>query len=295
MNLKKAGTVEVAEEPDKEIDKDPPPEDENANQQQEDPYVGMSESQKEKFIALEESNTSLQHRIDSDNGRVGAFQRKVNSLEEEIQSIKLVSEKPQPTSDDIKDAMATDEGWEKFSEDYPEVATAIDGRLSTHRQEIDKSMGEQADEINSTLAPVVEKQEQEDLSDAYSEVAEQFPEWQNTVNDGKWHEWLSTQPAAVQSITSTGTVEETISLFGLYDNFRVASGMEPLRNTDHSESESVVDNAASDLERKREQQLEDGATISSRSARIDPNAESGSEFEEAFNVFAKRQDAKRLA
>lgn len=263
--------------------------------EEKDPYAGMDEATKERFVSMEESNKSLQHRIDSDNGRVGALQRKINGLEGDIQTIRSTSTKDQPSTEQITEAMATDENWDKFAEDYPEVAAAIDGRLGKHQEAIDVSLGAQNEQINNTLAPVVQKQVDDDMKEANDAVAEEFPTWQDAVVTQDFNDWISTQSPGVQGLADSDDVQDASSLIGLYDSHLVANGKQSLRKTDHSESDVVVEDQATELEQKRQRQLDDGATIPSKAARIDPTAESEGEFEDAFDAFAKRKDAQRQA
>jgi len=47
---------------------------------EEDPYAGMSDETKAKFVAMEEQNKDLNHRLSSDAGRVSGLQRKINGM-----------------------------------------------------------------------------------------------------------------------------------------------------------------------------------------------------------------------
>ena len=89
-----------------------------------DLYAGMSDEVKERVIAIEDKNKDLNHRLNSDAGRVSALQIKINGLEKDIQDVRAGSTTgSQPNTNQIAEAMqVTDEEWEKFSEDYPEVA-----------------------------------------------------------------------------------------------------------------------------------------------------------------------------
>jgi len=250
-----------------------------------DPYEGMDEVTKARFQNIEKTNEDLQHRIDSDNGRVGAFQKKVNNLEHQIAGM---THKPdQPSMEAITEAMGTDEGWTKFSEDYPEVSAAIDGRLDN----FGKSVGEN---INSRLAPVINKQNENAQEASYGEVAETFPTWQDAVNTPEFSDWMATQSPGIQALAGSDDTSDASSLIGMFDDYRVTQGDESLRIDPSPDNDgNSVDNTATDLAAKRARQLEDGVAIESKTARIDPNAESGTEFENAFNAFASRKEANR--
>lgn len=268
----------------------------DASKEKVDPYAGMDEATKERFVAMEESNKSLLHYKESNDGRVGALQRKINGLEGDIKVIHNTSTKEQPTKSEITEAMAgSNEKWDKFKDDYPEVATAIEGKFDQQNTEIDIKLGKQTNEIKTTLAPVVKKQEDDDMQHAYDAVAEEFPTWQNATATQEFNDWLATQSPGIQDLAESDDVQDASSLIGLYDSHLVANDKPSLRKTDHVETDTVVEDKATSLEQKRAQQLEDGATIPSKSAGISPDSESEGEFVDAFAVFAKRQDAKRLA
>lgn len=252
---------------------------------EEDPYAGWPVEAVEKLKQQEQEMANLNHRISSDAGRVSAFQKKVNHLEGEISAIREQSSKPQPTDGDIIDAMGDEGSWDQFKEDYPEVAAAVDGRFS-------ELIGAQKKEVEAAIAPVLDKQAEEETEKAYGAVAEQFPTWQDAVKEQHFSEWMESQPAVVQALAESDDVYDASSLIGLYDNYRVANDLPTLKaTTDHGDT--VVDKETTSLAEKRALQLEAGETIPSQGARVDPNAESGNDFENAFNAFAARKESKR--
>lgn len=230
-------------------------------------------------------NNQLNHRINSDNGRVSAFQRKINNLEHEIATIQK-GPGEQPSNEEITDAMATDEGWNQFKEDYPEVAEAIDARL-------DNALGE----VNTKIAPVVEKAQQDRATEAeaaqeeaYGEVAKEFPTWQTAVQEDVFQNWMATQPPGVQALAASDDPRDASTLIGKYDDHRVASNLPSLK-ADHVPDDTVVDNTdeVDEVAQRRERQLEDGTTLPSQKTRIDVNAEPTDGFEAAFNAFAAKK------
>lgn len=256
---------------------------------EEDPFEGWPQAAIDKYKEQVTHNEGLQHRIDSDTGRVGAFQRKINGLEATIAEIQK-GPGEQPTNEQITAAMGTDEGWDQFKEDYPEVAEAIDARL-------DNKLGE----VNTKIAPVVQKAEQDAATEAeaaqneaYGEVAKTYPSWQTAVQEDNFQNWMATQPPGTQALAASDDPRDASLLIGQYDEHRVATGL-PTLKADHVPDDTVVDDKSDEVAKRRAQQLEDGVTIESKKARIDPSAESGGEFEQAFDVFAKRQADKQTA
>ena len=255
--------------------------------QEEDPYAGLTEAAKARLIALEETNKSLQHRVNSDAGRVSAFQRKVNELTTQIETISKKTGGEQPTQKEVVAAMADGNKWEKFKEEYPEVAEALDSRFN----EISSKQNKQ---IETVLAPVIVERQQKDAEKAFGAVADVFPSWQNAVNEQPFKDWMASQPAAVQTLADSREVADATSLIGLYDNHRIVNGMPSLKKSDPVSSKEGVDTSSKDsVAERRERQKQAGITVPSKSARVDPNADGGSDFEAAFNAYAKRRESQR--
>ena len=255
----------------------------------EDPYAGMTEEVKARFIALEETTAAQQHTIDSDAGRVSAFQRKINQLERNQQQ----APRPQPSTSQIADAMkGSDAQWDQFKEDYPEVAQALDNRFA--------ALGVAAqDSIDSTLAPVRDHQahiERVDASNAHKAridaVSEVYPTWTAEVKKPEFNSWLSDQPPGVRALSESDDTADASTLIGLYDGHLVASGKPSLKPDPEPGVNEVVP-AANPQANRRAAQLEAGSTVPSKPARVDATAEADGDFEAAFKVFAKRAEARQ--
>lgn len=268
---------------------------------EEDIYAGMSDETKAKFIAMEEQNKDLNHRLSSDAGRVSGLQRKINGMEKEIQGIRAGDTSgDQPDKKQIAEAMGgTDEEWEAFSEDYPEVAKAIDSRL-------DKAGQATQETIDSTLTPIKEQQArdaQKEVADATQasadQVSETYPAWTEAVQKPEFASWLDNQPPGVQSLTDSDDPQDASALIGLYDSHLVASGLPTLKadpvdnGVDTKDKLTQKEIEANSIAARRKQQLEDGTTIPSKKSRIDPSSEPTDDFEAAFNYHAKRRENQR--
>jgi len=282
-----------AEDKDPDPDPDPTPDPDPVA----DPYEGMSEAVKARVIKLEESNTKLNHRLDSDSGRVSAFQRQVNDLQRENSNLKAAPAAAKPTPNQIADAMkGSSEGWDQFQEDYPDVAKAIDSRLEMAGKATQES-------VDQTLAPVVQRQAQIETTVANTntqtkvdEVAKIYPDWSAAVQTQDFVDWLQVQPPGIAALSESDDTNDASALIGMYDNHLVANGKPTLKATPEpaSNQEAKTDGSeATALAAKRAQQLEDGATIDSKNAQIDAGTEPRGDFETAFDAYAKRKDAQR--
>lgn len=297
---KEAATVAAAK---KALDKDPdildPDKKKPVADPVVDPYEGMDEATKAKFVVLEESNTKLTHRLDSDSGRVSAFQKQVTGLKRENTDLKAAGPAAKPTPNQIADAMkGTDENWDQFKEDYPDVARAIDSRLEIAGKATQES-------VEQTLAPVIDKQAQINTNAANTAtqtkvdaVAKIYPEWSAAVQTPDFVDWLADQPPGIAALSESDDTNDASALIGMYDAHLVENGKPSLKaptpEPASKKEDEVTDGAdATALAKKRTQQLEDGTTIDSKNAKIDAGSEPLGDFETAFAFHAKRKDAKR--
>lgn len=293
-DLDKPASTPAEEKPENVVDQDADAKDAPGAGKEEpagdaDPYEGMSEDVKKRYQNMEKNNGDLKHRIDSDDGRVGAFQRKINNLEHQIADIQ---KKPgQPSTEEITAAMANEESWKTLEEDYPEIAGAINKRFEAQQQQVD-----------SKLAPVIEKQEHDAAATAetaqqenYDVVAKDYPTWQTAVQQQDFQDWMESQSPGVKALAGSDDARDASLLISKYDEHRVANNLPTLKANPDPDNGGVDKKAKDEVTKRRERQLEDGTTIESKNAKIDPNAESGSDFENAFNAFAKSKEAKNRA
>jgi hypothetical protein len=255
-----------------------------------DPYEGMTEEVKAKFLALEGSKDSLQHTIDSDAGRVRAFQLKVNDLETEIKTIRTGATAG-PSMSQISDAMkGTDEEWDKFGESYPDVAGAIDRRLEKVGVATETAIAETLKPINEKANVDAHNQRATENKTRVAEVAETFPTWTEAVKTTEFESWLAGQPHGVAQLAESDDTRDASTLIGLYDTHLVADGKPTLRVDPPT---GVNEVQLTELEKKRAKQLEDGASPASKKAGINTDGPDTTEFENAFAVFAKKKERQR--
>lgn len=267
---------------------------------EEDIYAGMTPEAKELFVAMEKERDDLQHRLRSDAGRVSAFQIKINELTRQIQEIRPGDTTgAKPTEEQIRDAMmGEDEEWNKFAQDFPQVAKAIERKFDA----LPKAMGAAVD---STLGPVKETIQRINESDHSTEeqkkvdaVAEVFPNWTTELAKPEFKLWLDERPPGVQGLSASEDPRDAIELIGLYDRHLVAKGEPSLRKPtddggDKDPIEPGVDDTTqlSEIERRRERQQSAGVSVPSKPSGVDTSAGAGDPFEQAFEYFAKKREA----
>lgn len=254
-----------------------------------DPYEGMDEAIKARFVALEADNAKLAHTNSSNAGRIRAYQKKAESPKPVV---------AQPSKTQIADAMkGSSEEWDQFKEDYPAVAQAIDNRFD--------QVGVASQEaINNTLAPVnevaarIEKNEEETAAkEKVNTVAKSYPGWTEAVRKPEFNVWLNEQPPGIIALSESDDTDDASTLIGMYDNHLVSVGqpsMKPDPKPGVNEEAVPAGAELTDLEKRRGRQLESGnRSVSSKPAGIAADTESMDGFEKSFNVFASKKEQQR--
>lgn len=266
-----------------------------------DPYAGLPDDVKARLQAQDAEIEKLSHRIKSDEGRVAAYQRQVDQLQQQIQQginqgrsesdAAGTSQGETPTAGEVAEAMQTEEGWSEFTEEYPEIAAAIDQRLES-------KLGQFKGEVTETIKPVLTRAQEEEVNKGYEYLDSNYEGWRDRVASPIFQEWIETQPDVVQQLADSDDPREASSLIEFYDNYLTATGrmsefQKPAGQNDPPNGGKDDDEAAA-LRRRRDQQLEDGDAIGSRGAGVGTGGSPvGDEFESAFNVYAAKKERER--
>lgn len=256
----------------------------------------LPESAQARFKQLMDEKADLQHKFNSNTGRVTAFQKKVQTLQDEINEIRSgPTSGGQPSQQQIVDAMkGTPEDWNQFTQDYPEIATVIDNRFELMAQATQTA-------VDSTLAPVrayqqatAQREADTALAESEQAVAEVFPTWTEEVKTPDFKAWLESQSPGVASLADSDDTEDAKTLIGLYDAHLVTSGKSSIKK--QSPTEPGADNEKpGEQNNRRQQQLQAGANVRTKNVGIDTTDAPLDEYEAAFNHFASQKDKSRVA
>lgn len=188
-----------------EQDDDPQETDEAApeaeeDQDPEDTGPTLEELKAEREALLRERD-DWRHRYQSDQGRFLAAQRKLAELH--------TSQKQAPPSDaqQREQAAAGIEAMKagKFSEfanEFPEMADAITDYFNSQKQELLNTFSQQLEPIKQRHMTQIEQDERTAFNEAVSALSSRHPDWEqyNTGTNADFSEWLSAQPAEMQSL-----------------------------------------------------------------------------------------------
>jgi len=260
-------------------------------------YSGLNDEAKQYWQNIEDENKRLNHRINSDNGRVRAYQQKNGELKEQLDTI---GREGMPTKIDIANAMkGGSESWNKFHDDYPEIAEIFDSRAEQTGQAMQQALDDALKPVNEQFQRISQKEIETEDKQSSNTVSDMYPDWQGAINTKEYAEWINQQPPGIQSLGESAEPDDAIALIGLFDMNQVANGFDSIKK---ATPDNGVDNPAEitqqsteaeKLKEKRKRQLADGSTVKSKAAKIDPTSDDTNSFDHAFDFFANKKERQR--
>ena len=239
-------------------------------------WANANSDQRSAYDNLVSENARLSHKLNSDEGRVGALQRKIN----ELQTIPSGGE--QPTAKDIVKAMQSPEDMAIFKAEYPDMDDAIESRIAMADIQTQKIVQKK---IDDALAPFKADKEINDkesalkYADSQDAAVESVHEgWKDIVASSEFSTWLDGQPAATKELIHSEAAEDAAALIGYFKS------SQPQDN--YSEANFNGGTTVTDIQRKRQKQLNDSAGIRSRSTRSSMEHTAPDDFDSAFDMYA---------
>lgn len=199
------------------------------------------------------------HRYNSDIGRINAYQKKIQDLEQQVQR-----QAQPPAQSNPEGSGMTDDEWESIKEDFPEIAQAIDAKLSG----LSNKYEQQIAHLQSQMAPIQQQAHEQFRSSQYQVLEQQHPDWQDIAKSTDFRQWLQYQPPVVQQLVESDSAADAAYLIGSYKT-----------TTGQSANTDVI-------RQKRASQLQSARTVPNRGGR--KTAEVPEDYEDAFNYFAER-------
>ena len=214
----------------------------------------------EEIERLRQENQKWQHRYNSDIGRVNAYQKKIQELEQQVKSRPAKSDNPEPSG-------YSDKEWAALKEDFPEIAAAIEAR-SHYQEEQIQALRRQ---VEDSVGPIQQQAHQAFIQSQYQILESHHPDWKDVVQQNGFTNWLSMQPPSVQDLLSSDRAADAAYLLNTY---KLASGVQQ-RQTD-------------EISQKRQRQLRQSQTIPSRGVRK-TNAVPEDDYDAAFDYYASKK------
>jgi len=230
-----------------------------------------------RLAAIEAENQKLKHSEASQRGRLGAYQRQINQLQAQLQQTQAPAGQSN-VSDDQKRQEAAEaagsEDWESLKQDFPEVAKALEARLSAEAQRLEADRQRQAqleqrlEQLQTAVEPIQEQAQSQYLKTQVSALEARHPDWQEVVAAPAFTEWLNQQPESLRRLTESNDAAEAAALMDLY------------------KSQAGGEAAASNPDRRQER-LASAQSVPRRGGA--PKAGAPEDFEAAFNHYAKKR------
>ena len=160
-----------------------------------DPFAGVDPAIKKMFDDLSSKvtniSTSIEPRLKQTESRIGAITNKFNAVEKAAE----VAEKA-PTKEQVAEAAKSDEAWEELENDFPEWATAFDGRMNKRLAELksELSPGVDREALNAEVAKIkAEMKGENELEIQKAIISFAHPDWQAMKDSKEFIEWLPKQ------------------------------------------------------------------------------------------------------
>ncbi len=272
-----------------------------------DPWEGAPEAARkaheDQIAGYRRALDAQVHKYNSDLGRQSAYQRQIKELQEKLEEARSKpastdSAGDTPSGDDIKKAMSTDESWKAFSDQYPEIAQAIDARL--------KPTEARMNEAEAKTERAVEATDKLSREDNMKEVLAAHADFFQVVRHPVFGQWLDQQSTATQEKADSEDPSDAISLVDQFKGWvgrqtRTPAGQpageqapsgEGAQDTQPSGQDKASE--ADQLKARREKRLEQAASPTPSTA-SSTDAVPSDDFDAAFDAFARRKTAQQRA
>lgn len=165
-------------------------------EQEEGPTLDQLRAERD---ALQRERDDWRHRYQSDQGRFLAAQRKLADLHNNRQETTEAQQRQQAAAG--IEAMKAGKFGE-FATEFPEMAEAITDYFNSQKQELLNTFNQQLEPIKQRHITQIEQDERTAFNEAVSALSSRHPDWEqyNTGTNADFSEWLSAQPAEMQSL-----------------------------------------------------------------------------------------------
>ncbi len=154
--------------------------------EQPDIWADATPEQRAAFEAAQHENSSNRERVQAQN-------RKISDLLSQPGAAQPAAPVSKPATTEEGDPVANEE-WEKFEEEYPEVAGPISKRYGNELAELKAENAKLRGEVSGINH--IQRQEAIDTEEAV--LLDRHPDWKAETSTPEFSEWLPNQPRYVQ-------------------------------------------------------------------------------------------------
>lgn len=193
-----------------------------------DVWTSVPETARRAYQEALEERERLRHSVHSNAGRVSALQRKINELESQLAggyvpaTSQAAPSADMPTAQQVREAMQTPEQWASFSEEYPEVAKAVDARIQVQFNQIQSQIHRDLNPLREDAQRRAQAEAEQFKRSQYGALEQAHPQWRQTINTPEFQSWFQTQPASIQSLVESDYADDAIALLNFYSSAKGA-------------------------------------------------------------------------
>lgn len=250
-------------------------------------------------VAAEKKNAEDAEKLTRMSGQVNAYQKRHDALLKQVREgapqtdgKTAVTAAAESTAAAAKaaSAQATSFQWDKFAEQFPEIASAIETRFQDVKSKVEA--------VKAEIDPLAEDREERIRETGAAAIEAAHPQWTDTARSPEFKEWFSKQPVSLQGLASSENPEDTIMVL---DFFKASTGKTTQAAATNAQTQTseaataAADQKAADLAAKRQKQLDDAVGVPSGRPRSEASASAPEDFAAAFNFFAAKRDRERRA
>lgn len=239
----------VSAEPDEQDVEDEEPEAQEPEPEQEEEAKGPTiEELIAEREALQRERDDWRHRYQSDQGRFLAAQRKLADLHNQQRQQESAQEPEGQRQQAAAGVQAMKDGrFAQFAEEFPEMAEAITEYFNSQKTELLSTFNQHIEPVKQWQQVQIEQEEQAAFNRAVNELATRHPDWEqyNRASNAEFDQWLSAQPAEIQSIYGR---PDPYAASRLIDFYKSEKGM--------AQSAPGASSRAEKLQAQRQQKLE---------------------------------------
>lgn len=169
---------------------------EKEGEQPTDPYAWINdipESVRDKVISEINEKFQFKHQADSNKGRLKAFQQKLLEAQQQLavhgRPASPAKEQPAPAD---RRPPSTPEGWNELIKSDPELAKAIEARVSSEIESAVQSVKAEFQELKKTaIAPLYDLQTQQYVEQQRQELERMVPNVHQVIASPEYQDWLN--------------------------------------------------------------------------------------------------------
>jgi len=214
-----------------------------------------------------------EHKHRSDAGRVSALQKQVNDLKQQsLQDQGFSSER-------IKEAMSSEEGWSDFKEEFPGVGEVLENQFEQIAQKMEERLKPIQDHVTQQAEDAYTKHQESALSLPKEQGGFGHSDWQDLAASQEFVDWAQQQHPAIQQLLDSNEAADAAYVLDLY------------KSTGRAANQQGQQGQAEQVRQRRQKNLQRNVHVEGQGA--SPAAGPPDDFDSAFDFYASKSEKKK--